>query len=1026
MPKLFPVMRGRGLGDGPGWLTVAIACLALGINAISIITLIDGRREARHEAEAGCRNLVNAVAGDLARNLELIDSSLQTVAHNLAQAEAEMPLPTWHRLLFERAPRGRQFGVIAVVGPEGSVVFDSSGEPRRPVSFADFNFFRMHASGRANGLYISTPRESPIDGRLHVHVSRPLRDGDGGFAGVVLGSLELEYILERFRRIELGSQGVMSVARTDRTLLVRYPEQPGAAEPDLSRSALFEHFAQAPAGTFEGVSTIDRVPRLYAYSQVEHYPVVMTVALASADVYAAWRSKAWVLGLSTVIMDLALVAVVVLLHRDARRRRRAHLATLRNEALFRGAMHGAGIGMALMTPEGSIIHVNPALCRMLGYAEDELVGRSLGDFSDADQSPLGAAVAPRLLSGDIDFHEVERRYVRKDCSRFWALLSLSVDRGRADAPLVLIAQLQDVDARKRAEQARDGLLRRLHAATDALHDEKELLQITLNSIADAVIATDRQGRIRFMNPAAEIAIGVRLGEVREQPLAELLRLFDAETDAARPDLVAGWLAGASAVQESARMQDRSGELHDIQASVTSLRALSGDVLGTVLVFQDVTASRALQRELSHHVSHDALTGLHNRTMFQLRLETALREARERHSQHVLAFLDLDQFKIINDTAGHSAGDALLRQVAALLLEQVRPGDTVARLGGDEFGLILCNRSLEQGCQMMEALIEVLAARQFPWEGRLYDVGASAGVTGIDTQSESPLKLMGQADVACHAAKSGGRRRVSVYRHDQSDAQDLHRELVVAAEMRRALSENRFVLYGQRIASCSDPEHSRYELLLRMVTPEGKVVQPAEFIPAAERYDLMAAIDRWVFDTCLRGYAARIAAVPGLHLHLNLSASSLNDRAFRPYVTQLLDACGLDLSTLVFEITETALVSNMSSATEIISALRLRGCKVALDDFGIGLSSFSYLRTFPVDLVKIDGSFICNMAHSAVDRRIAGSIHQIAHVLEAQTIAESVEDWNTFEAVRSLEIDFAQGFGLHRPKPFDEILAMHGA
>ncbi|XQU69939.1 diguanylate cyclase [Cupriavidus sp. H18C1] len=597
-----------------------------------------------------------------------------------------------------------------------------------------------------------------------------------------------------------------------------------------------------------------------------------------------------------------------------------------------------------------------------------------------------------------------------------------------------------------------------HRLTEALFEEKERLHITLRSIGDAVICTDAALRITFINPIAEQLTGWTMAEADGRPLATVFHVVDETTGQPIACPVAKCLQTLRPVylEDGAVLISRHGERHDVQDSAAPVLTPRGDVIGAVLVFQDITTARALQRKLAHSAMHDALTGLPNRIWFEQRLREACESAREFEQQHALCFIDLDRFKIVNDTAGHAAGDVLLRELGHVIRSQVRPGDLLARLGGDEFALLLRNCSVDQGERVCLKVIDAIRARRFPWEGRVYDVGASVGITAIDREAPPLGELMSRADVACYAAKAAGRNRVSVYRRDESDARRHHRELQVAAGIHSALEANRFRLFAQEIralAPDSEPEAAaasttaspaaspaasssasmpasptasspaaHIEILVRMVDEHGSLVMPGAFIPAAERYDLMGHVDRWVIQHVLRDFGARLLAVPGLSVSINLSANSLGEPFLLPFLHAELSNSVLPASRIRLEITETALINNMAAANRLVADMRKAGCTMALDDFGAGLSSFAYLKQFPVDYLKIDGSFIRHLAASAVDREIVSSINDIGHRLGIRTVAESVEDEATLDVLREIGVDYAQGYAIGRPMPLEDYLA----
>jgi len=366
---------------------------------------------------------------------------------------------------------------------------------------------------------------------------------------------------------------------------------------------------------------------------------------------------------------------------------------------------------------------------------------------------------------------------------------------------------------------------------------------------------------------------------------------------------------------------------------------------------------------------------------------------------------------------------LLRELSHVIRHQVRTDDVLARLGGDEFALLLHHCTVEQAEAVCQKVIDAIRGQRFPWEGRVYDLGASIGITAIDAEAPPVGELMSRADVACYAAKAAGRNRVSVYRSDESDAQRHHQELQVAAGIHSALEANRFRLFAQEIRPLQPTraDSCHIEILVRMVDENDQLVMPGAFIPAAERYDLMGHVDRWVIRHVLRSYGARLLAVPGLKVAINLSANSLGEPFLLPFLHAELQESVLPASRIQLEITETALINNMAAAKRLVAEMRQAGCTVALDDFGTGLSSFAYLKQFPVDYLKIDGSFIRHLATNAVDREIVSSINDIGHRLGVRTVAESVEDEQTLEALRVIGVDFAQGYVIGRPQPLDAFL-----
>jgi diguanylate cyclase (GGDEF)-like protein/PAS domain S-box-containing protein len=558
---------------------------------------------------------------------------------------------------------------------------------------------------------------------------------------------------------------------------------------------------------------------------------------------------------------------------------------------------------------------------------------------------------------------------------------------------------------------------------EALFEEKERLRVTLHSIGDAVISTDALARVTFMNPAAEQMTGWPAEEAMGCPLYQVFRLID-EAGHAVPDPVESCLARMQPyyLDTDVILLARDDERRHIRDSAAPVRTASGEVIGAVLVFQDVTRDRTLQQALAHSATHDSLTGLPNRAAFERALAEACEQARREGRKHVLCFMDLDRFKIVNDGAGHAAGDALLRDVANLLRRNSRSRDLVARLGGDEFALLLRDCSVDDGVTIARQFIRAVAELRFTWDDKAYQIGASIGLTAVAADGTRADELLSQSDVACYTAKTAGRSQVSVYGGDGSAAQRHRRDIQVAAGIRDAIEADRFRLFAQEIRDLRPGrEQARHvEILLRMQDGNGEMVEPSGFIPASERYDLMGNIDRWVIRAALHGHGPQLRASPDLSIGINLSANTLDDPFLWPFLKEELAASGLNPGRLHFEITETAVINNLAAASRFVAKVRAAGCAVVLDDFGSGLSSFAYLRQFPVDGLKIDGGFIRQITTSAVDRVIVESINAIGHRLGTVTVAEQVEDAETLALVRAMGIDQAQGFAVGRPRPLDSL------
>jgi diguanylate cyclase (GGDEF)-like protein/PAS domain S-box-containing protein len=554
---------------------------------------------------------------------------------------------------------------------------------------------------------------------------------------------------------------------------------------------------------------------------------------------------------------------------------------------------------------------------------------------------------------------------------------------------------------------------------EALFREKESAQITLQSIGDGVITTDAQSTVDYINPVAEQLTGWRLEDAMGRPIEEIYRAFHEETCEPLENPLSVSIRRTRPIKSVRPMLliRRDGNELYVESTAAPIRDGAGQVSGGVLVFHDVTESRELNRRLSYHASHDLLTGLVNRREFESRVERALKSAKARESSYALCYLDIDQFKIINDTCGHSAGDVLLGQVGALLKSKVRWRDTLARLGGDEFGILLEACSLDEALRTAEVLREAVRNFRFTWEDRVFRLGASVGVVPIAADNEDVASILSAADSACAAAKESGRNRVHSFAENDIELMRRRREMQWAARINAALEEGRFELYRMQIQPLQRTEPGQhYELLLRMRDETGRMVSPDNFIAAAERYGLTPAIDRWVIENALRWLVSEADEREKLAMcSINLSGQSLGDDKFLPFVIEQFNKSGIDASKICFEITETAAVASFSQANRFIQALRELGCRFALDDFGTGLSSFGYLKHFPVDFLKIDGSFVREILHDPIDREMVRSINEIGHLTGKKTIAEFAENAEIIQMLTSLGVDYAQGYGIAQPQ-----------
>jgi diguanylate cyclase (GGDEF)-like protein/PAS domain S-box-containing protein len=687
-------------------------------------------------------------------------------------------------------------------------------------------------------------------------------------------------------------------------------------------------------------------------------------------------------------------------------RRLAEEALRSSEAKFRGLFESIAEGVYQSGRDGRLLSVNRAFASMLGYASPEELC-AVAEATALYWDPADRAEFTRRVESEGEIRDAEFLMRRRDGQQIVVLENARPMRDSANRIIGYEGTIAEITERKRAEQA--------------VFAEKERAQVTLQSIGDAVITTDAAGCIEYINPVAERLTVWSLQEARGQPIGAVLRLLDERTREPVENSLAGALGRGEvgSASDQSVLITRTGNEVAIQESAAPIRDRQGKVIGAVVVFHDVTRERRLKRALAYQASHDALTGLINRREFDNRLHAALGSAQRGEGVHALLYIDLDQFKVVNDTCGHQAGDRLLRDLTGLLQTRVRTSDTIARLGGDEFGVLLEGCTLEQASRIAEAIRQAIRDFRFVWGASTLSVGASIGIVQIRAQTENVAAVMSAADLACYAAKDAGRNRIHVY--DADGVSNRHREMQWVGRVTRAAEDNRLELYFQPIVPLgAGHERPFYELTVRLREDGGALVPPSEFIPAAERYNVMSVIDRWVVARAVELLRQRLQRGEPLPLlAVNLSGTSLNEQSFVDFVLQSVGEPAV-AAALCFEITETAAVMSLSNARYLMSELKARGCKFSLDDFGTGVSSFVYLKTLPVDYLKIDGQFVNHVAQDPVNRSMVEAIAKVGRALGIATVAECVESQAVLEELRRIGVELAQGFHLARPLPIAQL------
>ena len=558
-----------------------------------------------------------------------------------------------------------------------------------------------------------------------------------------------------------------------------------------------------------------------------------------------------------------------------------------------------------------------------------------------------------------------------------------------------------------------------------LQKERDRVQVTLHSIADAVITTDRNGQIEYLNPMAEELTGWDDKIAHGLSIARIFCLFDEESRDSLEDPVSHCLSNADVFKsdKDAILRRHDGESLSIQYSVSPINNEEDVPQGVIIVFNDVTGTRNMERTITYQAAHDSLTGLINRREFEIQLEDALQVIGSGNTQHALCCLNIDQFKIVNDTCGHDAGDKLLVDVTGVLRGYLRETDILSRIGGDEFGILMRSCSVKDAAALAEIMLVAVKGMNFSSCEHSFDVSASVGLVPIDGESENITRVMSAADLACYAAKDLGGNRLHIYRNDDQDLARRHAEMQWVSKLTTAIAADQLVLYCQEISPVGQgsDEGCHFEVLVRMLDADGGIIPPNNFLPAAERYNMITSLDRWVISHCFSWYAENSESIAANCLDtmsINLSGASVTDEGFMQFIKDEMKNYGVDPEKICFEITETAAIENLDAAVSFINSLKKIGCKFSLDDFGSGLSSFAYLKNLPVDYLKIDGNFVKHMDTDAVDCAMVSSMHQLGSLIGMKTIAEFVENDAILKKLEEIGVDYAQGYGISKPVPLD--------
>jgi diguanylate cyclase (GGDEF)-like protein/PAS domain S-box-containing protein len=705
---------------------------------------------------------------------------------------------------------------------------------------------------------------------------------------------------------------------------------------------------------------------------------------------------------------IALLALVVLLWRARNASISSRQILDREHQRLNDVIEGTNSGIWEWATQKNIIEVNERWANMFGYSVEEVTPLTTERWESMVHPDDIAHLHEQMrahLDGEIDRYQLELRLRHKNGSWVWIVSKGKLVNRSGGQSGVVSGTIQDITQRRKNEEE----LRKLSRA--------------IEFSPSSIIILDSNGVIEYVNPTFERTTGYEKSEIVGSKHRSMKSKTSSEVDydSMYGDLWARIEAGLDWRGE-VRNSNKDGSYYWVRESVSSIKDKGGKITHYVSIQDDITNEYELNEKLTFQATHDILTGLINRYEFERRTKQALENLKTVKAEHALCFIDLDQFKVINDTCGHVAGDELLRQLGRVLQCVVRESDTLARLGGDEFGLLMENCTIDQSQRVADLILIAAREFQFIWDRQVFRIGLSIGLVAITDGNQVLKELLQQADAACYMAKDRGRDRIHIYHPDDAEMALRKGEMQWVAQINQALDQERFCLYAQPIKGISGNHEMHYEVLLRLLNEKGEIVSPGAFLPAAERYNLIEKLDRWVVKNTFELMARNPAFFDKIHfISINLSGKSLTNPKFLETIFSELNRTKIQSEQICFEVTETEAISNLDAASTFISILKEVGFSFALDDFGSGLSSFGYLKTLPVDYLKIDGMFVKDIVNDPIDKAMVESINNIGHVMGMKTIAEFVENDEIKIVLEDIGVDYVQGYGVGKPEPFNALI-----
>lgn len=897
---------------------------------------------------------------------------------------------------------------VTIMDENGTPILVSGHSIKPGVSAKDRDYFVHQQKAGSDQLFISLPHRGRTSGVLTVRLVRRIEKPDGSFGGVAFVAIKAENITNFFNTLGIGEKSAATLVGRDKRIRARSSYGQIGPGQDISGSKLWRELEQRPVGYYQQNSVVDSITRVYSYRQIDEFPLIVAIGVSGEETLEELAQYQTLSYSICALVSFLIIITSLLFSRETKARTRLEESEKHTRRIVDTA-HG---GIISINGLGIIESFSRGATETFGYNEAEIIGQPVQRLCNgADWLKIELSLATKNLEIGPD---------QRDGILFEA--SATHKNGATFPVHVAVGESEQKDKSLQVLTVRD--ITQEKTARRALFESEERAQVTLQSIGDGVISTNADGIIEFLNPIAEELTGWSAAEAKGLALEKVFKIInDASRKSALDPVSACLEKGEVITQKSDTMLvNRSGQEFAIENSAAPIRGDQGDILGAVLVFKDVTHAKQLVQDIYYQASHDALTDLINRQEFERRLKRVRETAEKEDSCNILCYIDLDQFKVVNDTCGHVAGDELLRQITGVMGSCLRQRDTLGRLGGDEFGLLIERCTFDQAQRIAEKMINTVREYKFAWNQGIFNVGLSVGMVGISRGSENADELMKAADTACYMAKEKGRNRLEIFEETEDKLTKRDGQTQWAIRIPRALNENRFCLYQQKIMDLSGSDEGlHYEILLRMIAEDGSIIMPASFFPAAERYKLVTDIDIWVVTNVFGWLHDNPEHLRRLRTcAINLSALSVSNDTFQGFVVEQLQAYAIPPEKICFEITETVAISNLSSAIRFISALKELGCQFALDDFGSGLSSYAYLKNLPVDILKIDGLFVKDMLENRMDLATVKSINEIGHVMGHKTIGEFVENNEILEKLREIGVDFAQGYGIAMPMPLSDL------